>query len=132
MVVVRDPLMQRRGTGRIGLCANVSSADQKRDQARQVQRLQGSVSARGNQVAQELTEIASGLDENHPKFLKLQADPTIGTIIVEHRYRSTRLGWPYISTLMVAQGRRTVASHAPFKHPVRLANGPQRLSCIVI
>jgi putative resolvase len=109
MVVVRDPHMERTGTGRIALYARVSSADQKSDLERQVQRLRDYAAARGYQVAKEVTEIASGLNDSRPKFLKLLADPTIGTIIVEHRDRSTRFGWNYITTLMEAQGRRMEA-----------------------
>jgi len=109
MVVVRDPQMERIGTGRIALYARVSSADQKSDLERQVQRLRDYAAARGYQVAKEVTEIASGLNDSRPKFLKLLADPTIGTIIVEHKDRSTRFGWTYITTLMEAQGRRMEA-----------------------
>ena len=109
MVVVRDPQMERDLTGRIALYARVSSADQKSDLERQVQRLRDYAAARGYQVAKEVTEIASGLNDSRPKFLKLLADPTIGTIIVEHRDRSTRFGWNYITTLMGAQGRRMEA-----------------------
>ena len=110
MVVVRDPQMERIGTGRIALYARVSSADQKSDLERQVQRLRDYAAARGYQVAKEVTEIASGLNDSRPKFLKLLADPTIGTIIVEHKDRSTRFGWTYITTLMEAQGRRMEAA----------------------
>jgi putative resolvase len=106
MVVVRDPHIEHSGTGRIALYARVSSADQKSDLERQVQRLRDYAAGRGYQVAKEVTEIASGLNESRPKFLKLLADPTIGTIIVEHRDRSTRFGWNYITTLMEAHGRR--------------------------
>ena len=109
MVVVRDPQMERDLTGRIALYARVSSADQKSDLERQVQRLRDYAAARGYQVAKEVIEIASGLNDSRPKFLKLLADPTIGTIIVEHRDRSTRFGWNYITTLMQAQGRRMEA-----------------------
>jgi len=109
MVVVRDPQLEQSGTGRIALYARVSSADQKNDLARQVQRLRDYAAARGYQVAKEVTEIASGLNDSRPKFLKLLADPTIGTIIVEHKDRSTRFGWTYITTLMEAQGRRMEA-----------------------
>jgi putative resolvase len=109
MVVVRDPQMERPTTGRIALYARVSSADQKSDLERQVQRLRDYAAARGYQVAKEVTEIASGLADSRPKFLKLLADPTIGTIIVEHRDRSTRFGWTYITTLMEAQGRHMEA-----------------------
>jgi len=109
MVVVRDPQMERIGTGRIALYARVSAADQKSDLERQVQRLRDYAAARGYQVAKEVTEIASGLNDSRPKFLKLLADPTIGTIIVEHKDRGTRFGWTSITTLMEAQGRRIEA-----------------------
>jgi putative resolvase len=109
MVVVRDPQIERPPTGRIALYARVSSADQKSDLERQVQRLRDYAAARGYQVAKLVTEIGSGLNDSRPKFLKLLADPTIGTIIVEHRDRSTRFGWNSITTLMEAQGRRLEA-----------------------
>ena len=109
MIVVRDPQMERDLTGRIALYARVSCAEQKSDLERQVQRLRDYAAARGYQVAQEVIEIASGLNDSRPKFLKLLADPTIGTIIVEHRDRSTRFGWNSITTLMQAQGRRMEA-----------------------
>ena len=109
MVVVRDPHMERPPTGRMALYARVSSADQKSDLERQVQRLQDYATARGYQVAKEVNEIASGLNDSRPKFLELLADPTIGTIIVEKRDRSTRFGWNYMTTLMEAHGRRMEA-----------------------
>jgi putative resolvase len=92
MVLVRDPQMERVGNGRIALYARVSSAEQKSDLDRRVQRLRAYAAAYGYQVAKEVTEIASGLNDSRPKFLKLLADPTIGTIIVEHKDRSTRFG----------------------------------------
>src|SRR5439155_20463754 len=92
MVVVRDPQLERIGTGRIALYARVSSADQKNDLERQMHRLRDYAAARGYQVAKEVTEIASGLNESRPKFLKLMADTTFGTIIVEQVDRSPRYG----------------------------------------
>jgi putative resolvase len=109
MVVVRDPQAEKSGIGRIALYARVSSADQKSDLDRQVQRLRDYAAARGYQVAKEVTEIASGLSDSRPKFLKLLADPGIGTIIVEHKDRGTRFGWNYLTTLMEVQGRRIEA-----------------------
>lgn len=109
MVVVRDPIAEKVGTGRIALYARVSCVDQKSDLERQVQRLRDYAAARGHQVAKEVTEIASGMNDSRPKFLKLLADPSIGTIIVEHRDRGTRFGWNYITTLMEVQGRRIEA-----------------------
>lgn len=106
---MRDPQAEKPVTGRIALYARVSSADQKSDLERQVQRLRDYAAANGYQVAKEVTEIASGLNDNRPKFLKLLADPSIGTIIVEHRDRGTRFGWNYLTTLMEVQGRRIEA-----------------------
>jgi putative resolvase len=109
MVVVRDLQAEKTGIGRIALYARVSSADQKSDLNRQVQRLRDYAAARGYQVAKEVTEIASGLNDHRPKFLKLLVDPSIGTIIVEHNDRGTRFGWNYLTTLLEVQGRRIEA-----------------------
>ena len=109
MVIVRDPVTEKPETGRIALYARVSSAEHKRDLERQVQRLRDYAAARGYRVAKEVVEIASGLNDNRPKFLKLLADPSIGTIIVEHRDRGTRFGWNYLTTLLEVQGRRIEA-----------------------
>lgn len=109
MVIVRDPQTEKPVTGRIALYARVSSADQRSDLERQIQRLRDYAAARGYQVAKEVTEIASGMNDSRPKFLKLLADPSIGTIIVEHRDRGTRFGWNYITTLMEVQQRRIEA-----------------------
>lgn len=105
MVVVREQQTEKPGTGRIALYARVSSLDQKSDLDRQVQRLRDYAAAKGYQVAKEVTEIASGMNDRRPKFLKLLADPSIGTIIVEHKDRGTRFGWNYLTTLMEVQGR---------------------------
>jgi putative resolvase len=105
MVVVREQQGEKPGTGRIALYARVSSVDQKSDLDRQMQRLRDYAAAKGYQVAKEVTEIASGLNDRRPKFLKLLADPSIGTIIVEHKDRGTRFGWNYLTTLMEVQGR---------------------------
>lgn len=109
MVIVRDPQTEKPVTGRIALYARVASAGQKSDLERQVQRLRDFAAARGYQVAKEVTEIASGMNDSRPKFLKLLADPSIGTILVEHKDRGTRFGWNYISTLMAVQGRQIEA-----------------------
>jgi putative resolvase len=105
MVVVREQQGEKPGTGRIALYARVSSVDQKSDLDRQMHRLRDYAAANGYQVAKEVTEIASGMNDSRPKFLKLLADPSIGTILVEHKDRGTRFGWNYLTTLMEVQGR---------------------------
>ena len=105
-VIVRDASDPKPLTGRIALYARVSSIGQKEDLDRQLVRLKDYAAAHGYQVAKEVTEIASGLNETRPKLEKLLADTSIGTIVVENRDRLTRFGSHYIETLLEAQGRR--------------------------
>jgi len=104
-VIVRGTSDPKPVTGRIVLYARVSSMGQKEDLERQVARLKDYAAAKGYQVAKEVTEIASGLNETRPKLEKLLADTSIGTIVVENRERLTRFGSHYIETLLEAQGR---------------------------
>lgn len=104
-VIVREPALPAPTTGRVALYARVSSADQKADLERQMQRLRDYAAAKGYSVAREVSEIASGLNDHRPKLSKLLTDPTIGTLIVEHRDRLTRFGYEYIRQLLEAHGR---------------------------
>lgn len=104
-VIVREPTLPTPTTGRVALYARVSSADQKSDLERQMQRLRDYAAAKGYNVAKEVSEIASGLNDHRPKLAKLLTDPTVGTLIVEHRDRLTRFGYEYIRQLLEAHGR---------------------------
>lgn len=105
-VIVRDPVIQVQGTGRVAIYARVSSADQKADVVRQRERLRAYCVARGYQVAKEVTEIASGLNDQRPQLTKLLLDTSITTIVVEHKDRLTRFGFHYIEQLLSMQGRK--------------------------
>ncbi|HEX4204163.1 MAG TPA: IS607 family transposase [Ktedonobacteraceae bacterium] len=105
IIIVRDEHDEKPLTGRIALYARVSSIGQKEDLDRQIQRLKDYAAARGYQVAKEVTEIASGLNDSRPKLEKLLADTSIGTIVVENRDRLSRFGSHSIETLLAAQGR---------------------------
>jgi putative resolvase len=105
-IIVREERNLTPTTGRIALYARVSSADQKDDLARQLERLRDYTAAKGYTVAKEIVEIASGLNDSRPKLAKLLSDPTIGTIIVEHKDRLTRFGFQYIRQLLEVQNRR--------------------------
>jgi predicted site-specific integrase-resolvase len=83
----------------------VSSAGQKEDLERQLQRLRDYAAARGYQVAKEVKEIASGLNDQRPKLEALLRDLSMGIIIVENRDRLTRFGSHYIEALLETQGR---------------------------
>lgn len=88
--------------------ARVSSADQRDDLERQIGRL--SVWATENQLPPTCTvgEIGSGLNGSRPKLRKLLADPTVGTVVVEHRERLARFGVQYVEAALAATGRRLV------------------------
>jgi predicted site-specific integrase-resolvase len=105
-IIVREPKTTATGAA---LYARVSSADQKDDAARQLQRLRDYAAARGYQVVAEVTEIASGLNDERPKLKKLLTDARVGVLVVEHRDRLTRFGYGYIATLLEHEGRRVEA-----------------------
>jgi predicted site-specific integrase-resolvase len=104
-IIVREPV-SAQVPAKVALDARVSAADQKEDLERQMQRLKDYAAAKGYQVTRTVSELASGLNESRPKFLKLLTDASIGTIVVEHRDRATRFGLVYIEQLMAMQGRR--------------------------
>jgi putative resolvase len=104
-VIVREPITSEVPTN-VALYARVSSADQKEDLERQKQRLKDYAASRGYQVTKTVSELASGLNDSRPKFLKLLTDASIAVIVVEHRDRATRFGLTYIEQLMQMQGRR--------------------------
>lgn len=105
-IIVREPQSAASG---VALYARVSSADQKEDVARQMQRLREYAAARGYQVVAEVTEIASGLNDERPKLKKALTDPRVGVLVVEHKDRLTRFGYGYIAMLLEQQGRRVEA-----------------------
>ena len=104
-IIVREPGASEPPAN-VALYARVSSADQKEDLERQMQRLKDYAAAKGYRVTQTVSELASGLNESRPKFLKLLTDASLGTIVVEQRDRATRFGLTYIEQLMQMQGRR--------------------------
>jgi predicted site-specific integrase-resolvase len=72
-------------------------------------RLRDYAAARGYQVVAEVTEIASGLNDERPKVKKLLTDEHVGVLVVEHCVRLTRFGYGYIATLLEHEGWRVEA-----------------------
>lgn len=103
-IIINKPTQQ--ASPEIALYARVSSADQKADLERQIQRLQDYAAAKGYQVRYQVTEIGSGLNDNRAKLMKLLTNPQIGIVVVEHKDRLTRFGFNYIARMMEVQGRR--------------------------
>jgi putative resolvase len=105
-IIVREAKPSATG---VALYARVTSADQNAEVTRQLHRLRDYAAARGYQVVSEVTEIASGLNDERPKLTKLLTDAKVGVIVVEHRDRLTRFGYGYIATLLEHDGRRVEA-----------------------
>jgi putative resolvase len=105
-IIVRETKPSATG---VALYARDSSADQQAAVARQLQRLRDYAAARGYHVVAEVTEIASGLNDERPKLKQLLTDQRVGVIVVEQRDRLTRFGYGFIATLLEHQGRRVEA-----------------------
>jgi putative resolvase len=104
--LVLEPAHER--TGRTVAYCRVSSADQKADLERQAGRVVTAATTRGLTVAQVVTEIGSGLNARRPKLAKLLRDPTVTTIVVEHRDRLARFGVEHLTCVLAATGRNIV------------------------
>lgn len=86
--------------------ARVSSADEEEETAL----LKGYAAGNGWAVAAVVDEVASGLNGHRKKLLKLLSDPSVGTILVEHRDRLARFGFEFIEAALVSQGRSIVVA----------------------
>ena len=104
-IIVNKPTTPATGHG-VALYARVSSQEQKADAQRQLERLRDYAAAKGYQVTTEVVEIASGLNDQRPKFSRLLSDTDMQRILVEHKERATRFGFAYIALLLQAQGRQ--------------------------
>lgn len=90
------------------LYARVSSADQKEDLERQVQRLQAFAQEQGWTEVTVVTEIGSGLNGKRKNLLRILRDPQVVRIVVEHRDRLARFGCDVLEAALAASGRHVV------------------------
>lgn len=90
----------------VALYARVSSAENKDNLDRQMERLRLYAAAKGYKVIKEVTEIGSGLNDNRQKLEKLLTDYSVKKILVEHSDRFARFGTNYITKLLEMQGRQ--------------------------
>lgn len=88
--------------------ARVSSADQKADLQRQVDRLKAFALSMGVEAPEIVTETGSGMDDKRRKLKRLLADPTVGMIIVEHRDRLACMNAGLVESALKAQNRRLI------------------------
>ena len=110
-IIVHDPKYEATPTtpnaGRTVCYARVSSSDQKNDLQRQADRLKAFVNL-GVKDAQVVTEIASGVNDKRQTLNQLLKDPTVATIIVEHRDRLARVNAGLVESVLEASGRRLI------------------------
>jgi putative resolvase len=96
--------------GQVVVYARVSSVDQRADLDRQVGRVAGWVTGQNMVVSRVVTEVGSALNGRRKKFLGLLRDPSVTTIVVEHRDRFARFGAEYVEAALAAQGRRLLVA----------------------
>lgn len=109
-VLVHPP--QTAFPGPVALYARVSSADRKPDLERQLGRLAEYASRERLPVVRSVSEVGSGLNGDRAKILQLLSDPTVRTIVVEHRDRLARFGSEYIEAALASCGRKLVVVDA--------------------
>lgn len=111
-IIVHDPKYETTPTalnaGRTVCYARVSSSDQKNDLQRQADRLKAFAVNLGVKDAQVVTEIGSGVNDKRRTLNHLLKDPTVATIIVEHRDRLARVNAGLIESALEASGRRLI------------------------
>ena len=113
MWLIHDPKYETRSCatpdGSRTVCyARVSSADQKTDLQWQADRIKAFALSMGVEHPEVVTETGSGMNEHRRKLNRLLADPTVGTVIVEHRDRLARMNFELVENALKAQGRRVI------------------------
>ena len=96
-------------TGRIVGYARVSSAEQKPHLENQANRLWAYAGQNGMLLDDVVSKVASGLNDRRPKLRKLLSDPTVRTVIVEHRERLARFGVGMVEAMLQARGGALIA-----------------------
>ena len=112
MWLVHDPKYETPtpdgNEGRTVCYARVSSADQKDDLKRQADRLKAFAIGMGVEDPEVVMETGSGMNDRRRKLNRLLSDPTVTSIIVEHRDRLARMNAGLVESVLKAQGRRII------------------------
>ncbi len=104
LIVIGEPAPAAAGLTVV--YARVPSADQQPDLDRQVARITGWVTSQCLPVDRVLTGAGSALNGKRRKFPALLHDPSVSTIVVEHRDRLARVFAGYVTAAMAAPGRK--------------------------
>ena len=98
LILVGDLEVSSSQRGSTAIFARVSSADQRADLDRQVCRVSTWATSHGHSIDRVVTEVGSGLNGKRRKFLALLSDPSVSTIVVEHRDRFAKFGSEYVAS----------------------------------
>ena len=104
MVEIDDPEPEKT----TAIYARVSSHGQKADPDRQISRMAVYATQAGLKVDKVVSEIGSGLSGKRRELARLLADPRVGVILVEHRYRLARFRVEHLQAAFAASGRRII------------------------
>lgn len=85
--------------------ARVSSADQKEDLERQVERLKAFAQAQGWAEYEVVAEVGSAMRKRR-RLLQVLADPGVSRIVVEKRHHLNQFDFPLVEAALRASGRR--------------------------
>lgn len=112
-IIIHDPKYESQPSistsrGRTVCYARVSSSDQRNDLQRQADRLKAFAIGMGVERPEVVMETGSGMNDKRRKLNRLLADPTVETIIVEHRDRLARMNAGLIESALSAQGRHII------------------------
>jgi putative resolvase len=79
---------------------------------RQVARLSQWAATAGVTVMRVEAEVASGMNGHRPKLRRLLADPSVVSVVVEHRDRLARTNAELVEAALAAAGRRLMVVEA--------------------
>ncbi|KAA8830780.1 IS607 family transposase [Bifidobacterium tissieri] len=110
--LIHDPKYEKPAVSAVGsrtVCyARVSSSDRKDDLQRQADRLKAFAIGMGVESPEVVCETGSGVNDRRRRLSRILADPTVGTIIVEHRDRLARMDAGLVESALKAAGRRLI------------------------
>lgn len=88
--------------------ARVSSHGMKDNLIRQQNRLEEFALSNGYEIIKSVKEVASGMNDERPKLIKLLLNDNWNTLIIEHKDRLTRFGFNYIKMLLESKGKKII------------------------
>jgi predicted site-specific integrase-resolvase len=109
LIVIGNPAPPAQ-PGFTAVYARVSSADQHADLDGQVARVVTWCGKNHLPVDRVVTETGSALNGKRRKFLALLSDPSVTTIVTEHRDRFARFGAEYVEAALAASGRQLLVT----------------------